>query len=156
MMVPVRTRILVVPIVALAAVAVAGCAAGDVRFTADTPAGFWVGLWHGMISFVTLVIGIFSDTVHVYETDNTGGWYDFGFLLGTTIIWGSGHRATPRRKRPTLDDREWDEIGAKVEAKLERKIREWAQAEPDEDWEQVGSKAERKLKQRLREWAEQP
>ena len=39
----------------------AGCAAGNPRFTADEPAGFWMGLWHGAIGVVTLVIGIFDD-----------------------------------------------------------------------------------------------
>ncbi|MDH5395384.1 MAG: hypothetical protein OEW97_03855, partial [Gammaproteobacteria bacterium] len=61
------------------------CTAGDVRFTAtggEGPAGFLYGLWHGVISVITLIIHIFNETVHVYETNNVGGWYDFGFLLG--------------------------------------------------------------------------
>jgi len=88
----------------LALVAVAlllsACAAGDPRFTAETPAGFWIGLWHGIISVVTLVIGIFDDSVRVYETHNTGAWYDFGFLFGVIAIWGgSSHQAGCRRRR---------------------------------------------------------
>lgn len=138
--------------IAIAVVAVsAACTAGDPRFTVEAPAGFWVGLWHGMISMITLVIGIFADGVHVYEIHNTGGWYDLGFLLGVAAVWGSGHHAT-RRRRPR--DPEWEEIGRKVEAKLKRILRGWAEATPDEDWQVVGAKAERKLKQRLRAWAE--
>lgn len=131
----------------------ASCTAGDPRFTSETPAGFWAGLWHGMISFITLVIGIFSDSVHVYESNNTGGWYDFGFVVGVASVWGSGHRA--RRRRPQRDP-EWEEIGRKVEAKLKRILRGWAEADPDESWQVVGEKAERKLKQRLRRWADEP
>lgn len=89
------------PLAALALVALvlAGCAAGDARFE-QAEAGFWVGLWHGMISCITLVIGIFDDSVRVYEVHNTGGWYDFGFLVGVTSIWGAGsHRAGRRRRR---------------------------------------------------------
>lgn len=87
---------------ALAAIAVtlAGCVAGDARFTASTPAGFWVGLWHGLISCITLVVGIFDDGVRMYETHNRGGWYDFGFLVGATSLWGAGsHHAGTKRRR---------------------------------------------------------
>ena len=60
----------------------AGCAAGDPRFTAESPAGFWQGLWHGMISVIALIVGLFKDSVGVYEIHNNGSWYDFGFLIG--------------------------------------------------------------------------
>lgn len=147
-----RDRLLVTAATTVAALALAGCAAGDPRFGVDAPAGFWVGLWHGMISCITLVIGIFSDTVRVYEPDNTGGWYDFGFLLGASAFWGAGSHRAGRRQR----DAEWEEIGHKVEKKLQRLIRMWAEAAPDEDWKQVEAKAERKLKDRLRRWADEP
>lgn len=92
----------VLTLVALAAVLTA-CTAGDPRFTVETPAGFWLGLWHGAIAPATLVIGIFDDAVAMYELHNTGGWYDFGFFVGATSIWGAGsHRAgcsLNRRKR---------------------------------------------------------
>lgn len=134
-----------------------GCAAGDPRFTAESPAGFWQGLWHGIISVVCLVIGIFSDTVKVYEVNNSGGWYDFGFIFGVIAFWGGGgakgyHGRRVRRQ----DQREWEEVGRKVEAKMRRKIREWAEAEPDEEWNVVEGKAEEKLKRRLRSWADEP
>lgn len=76
-----------------------GCAAGDPRFTAEAPAGFWVGLWHGAISFVTLVVGLFQEGVEVYERNNAGGWYDFGFLMGATSVWGGGSSAGYHRSR---------------------------------------------------------
>jgi hypothetical protein len=143
--------------VLVAAIVVAGCAAGDARFTVDAPAGFWSGLWHGMISCITLIIGIFNDTVSVYEVNNTGGWYDFGFLIGAGGIWGGSPTVTVgRRRRRRRHDAEWDEIGTKVEAKIRRRIREWAEAEPDEDWKVVEDKAEAKLKRRFRQWAEEP
>lgn len=144
----------VLAVVALvAASALVGCAAGNPRFTAETPAGFWGGLWHGMIALVTLVIGLFDESVRVYETHNSGGWYDLGFVIGVACVWGSGHRASrPRMRR----DPEWEEIGRKVEAKLKRILRGWAEADPDESWQVVGEKAERKLKQRLRRWADEP
>lgn len=153
-------QVRLVAAVAVTALLVSGCTAGDQMFTAQEPAGFWAGLWHGMISVITLIVGIFSDTVRVYEPNNTGGWYDAGFLCGVLCIWGSGHKTyqvtwrKPRRARQR--DREWEEIGKKVEAKLQRKIREWAEAEPNEDWDVVGQKAEDKLKRQVRQWAEEP
>lgn len=143
-------------VVALGALVLAGCAAGDPRFTLDEPAGFWVGLWHGIISIITLVIGVFSDGVRVYEVHNTGGWYDFGFLLGVTAVWGGGSSTAHRRRVKSRREQQWEEIGRMVESKVRRKVREWAEAEPGEDWSVVEAKAEDKLKRRFREWASKP
>lgn len=89
-----RIRWLLLLAVALALVA--SCAAGDPRFTADQPAGFWMGLWHGLIAWVALIIGLFNDHVQIYERVNTGGWYDFGFLIGATCLFGAGHQSQRR------------------------------------------------------------
>jgi hypothetical protein len=151
-----RNRVIVVTCAVMASLVVAGCAAGDPRFTEEAPAGFWVGLWHGMISVITLIVGIFYDSVEIYERNNTGGWYDLGYLIGVTLVWGGGSHTAHRRSRSRRDQKEWEEIGRKVEAKIKRKIRVWAEAEPDEDWNLVETKAEEKLKRKIREWAEEP
>mgnify|MGYP000220892179 CR=1 FL=1 len=138
------------------------CAAGNVQFTSDTPAGFWYGLWHGVISFITLIIHVFNDSVSVYETNNTGGWYDFGFLLGVIFIWGGGCHAKCKSSSRKKRDQEWEEIGDKVEIKVMRKLKNWAEdengdetgAENKQDWDDTCKKVERKLKRKLREWAE--
>ncbi len=140
--------------VAAAALVLTGCAAGDPQFTVEDPAGFWHGLWHGMISFITLIIGIFSDSVGVYEIANTGGWYDFGFLIGATAIWGGGSSRYHHQRRKTQRDKEWEELAQKAERKIRRKIRQWAEAEPDDDWDLVEVKAEEKFKRKVREWAD--
>lgn len=80
-------------LVGLGAGVLAACAAGDPRFTTEDPAGFWFGLWHGLIAFITLVIGLFDDSVEVYERANSGGWYDLGFLLGASCWAGSAHQS---------------------------------------------------------------
>ena len=61
-------------------------------------AGFWQGLWHGLIAIVTFIISLFKDTVSVYEVHNNGAWYNFGFILGMMIILGGGGKGTCRRK----------------------------------------------------------
>ncbi len=53
-------------------------------------AGFWLGLWHGLISPITFVISLFSKTVRLYEVHNNGGWYNFGFVLGAGLFLGGG------------------------------------------------------------------
>jgi len=141
-------------LVMVAAVA-SGCAAGTERFSAEQPAGFWAGVWHGAISVVTLIVHIFNDNVRIYEVDNTGGWYDFGFLFGVICIWGGGSGAScARGKRRKKEDEDWEEVCGKVEQKIKRKVREWAEAEPDEEWDEVEKKVEHKLRDKLRKWAE--
>ncbi len=85
--------------VALALV-LCSCVAGDARFTAANLAGFWPGLWHGTISWITLIVSIFDSGVQIYERNNTGGWYDFGFMWGVSSApgsllsrWRSAHKA---------------------------------------------------------------
>jgi len=134
------------------------CAAGDAQFTQDSQAGFWYGLWHGIIALISLIIHVFNESVVVYEINNTGGWYDFGFLLGVIVIWGGGSHMTCKSTENKKCDKEWEEIGDKVEIKVMRKLKEWAEDEEntdfDKDWEEIGEKVEKKLKHKIREWAE--
>ena len=96
-------NVLVAVVLVTAVLALAGCGAGP-NAMVNTPneegqvAGFWQGLWHGIIAPVTFVISLFSDKVHVFETHNNGNWYVFGFLLGLTAVWGGGGRASSRRR----------------------------------------------------------
>ena len=76
----------------------AGCAAGanpGVGTVAESGhiAGFWLGLWHGVIAPITFVISLFNDGVNVYEVHNNGNWYNFGFVLGVGLLRGGSHGA---------------------------------------------------------------
>jgi hypothetical protein len=80
-----------------------GCAPGpnSMADTADSEgeiAGFWLGLWQGIIAPITFIISLFSDKVHMYEVHNNGGWYNFGFLLGMMIILGGSGGGAARRR----------------------------------------------------------
>ena len=35
-------------------------------------AGFWLGLWHGMIAPITFILSLFEPTVNFYEVHNNG------------------------------------------------------------------------------------
>lgn len=60
-------------------------------------AGFFMGLWHGIIAPVTFVLSLIFDKISLYEVHNTGGWYDLGFVLGAGILFGGGGRASRKR-----------------------------------------------------------
>ncbi|MBC7790557.1 MAG: hypothetical protein H7Z74_11475 [Anaerolineae bacterium] len=58
------------------------------------PAGFWAGFWHGLIVPVAFVVSLFNTGVRIYEKNNRGRWYDFGFIIGASIsIGGGGHES---------------------------------------------------------------
>jgi hypothetical protein len=136
----------------------AACAPGNERFAGESPAGFWAGLWHGAIGIITFIISLFTDAVSFYESNNSGSWYDFGFVLGILCVWGSGTGSAVKCKKwgkSSPSEQDWDEIGRKVEKKIMGKIKVWAEAEDDSDWEEVSKKAEKKLKKKIKEWLDE-
>ena len=77
--------------VAVAALALlASCASqidAGVSQEAASP-GFWWGLWRGFIFPWSFIGSLFNPDIAVYAVPNTGGWYDFGFFLGVTVLGG--------------------------------------------------------------------
>jgi hypothetical protein len=62
-------------------------------------AGILLGIWHGIISPVTLVLSFFNKGVQMYEVHNDGNQYNLGFLIGVALVFvilgtllGSGRR----------------------------------------------------------------
>jgi hypothetical protein len=97
-------KALVLVVATLAVVALVGCAPSPNQLV-NTPdeagkvAGFWAGLWHGIIAPITFIMSLFSDNVDVYEVHNNGNWYNFGFLIGMMIIFGGGGGGASRSSR---------------------------------------------------------
>lgn len=87
------TMLLVVVVLALTS-----CAAGanEAAGGRGADAGFLYGLWHGFITPVTFLVSLFSDSVGIYEVDNDGAWYDFGYVLGLSVIFSGGGAASRR------------------------------------------------------------
>ncbi len=69
---------------------------GTVVADAGQPAGFWLGLWQGLIAPVTFVVSLFNDQVGIYEVHNSGNLYNLGYVLGLGFIVG-GSNAGSRR-----------------------------------------------------------
>ena len=132
------------------------CAPGNTRFD-EKPAGFWAGLWHGLICVITFIISLFTDSVEMYEVTNNGGWYNFGFLLGAIIALGGSCGSSCKSKRKkSAREKEWAEIAEKVEEKVRKGIKNWVDEEDakQDDWEEIGKKVEEKIKRELHKWAD--
>jgi hypothetical protein len=102
-----RTPLLAL-VVAGGGLVLAACAPGANNVVAaggQELAGFWLGLWHGVITPVTFVISLFNDNVNIYEVHNNGNWYNFGFVLGLGVVFGSGSRASKPAKRSVQSPR---------------------------------------------------
>jgi hypothetical protein len=50
-------------------------------------AGLGTGLWHGLISIVTLVMSFINPEIQMYEVHNNGQLYNLGFLLGAILLF---------------------------------------------------------------------
>ena len=50
-------------------------------------AGILTGIWHGVISPITLVVSFFDPNVQMYEVHNDGSQYNLGFLLGVALVF---------------------------------------------------------------------
>jgi hypothetical protein len=51
-------------------------------------AGLLPGIWHGIISPITLIVSFFNKDTQIYEVHNNGTQYNLGFLLGVLISFG--------------------------------------------------------------------
>lgn len=64
--------------------------------------GFVDGLWHGAVMPVSFIASIFDEKAAIYAVNNNGAWYNFGFLLGFSAVWGE----ILRRTNPTKEQKE--------------------------------------------------
>ncbi|HEX5644137.1 MAG TPA: hypothetical protein VFX62_01330 [Erythrobacter sp.] len=84
---------------ALLAVLLSACASqvdAGVADEAGTP-GFWWGLWHGFVFPWAWIGSLFDSEIAVYAVPNRGGWYDFGFFLGITVLGGGSWFSSKQR-----------------------------------------------------------
>ena len=84
---------------AIAILALSACAPGPnpAVDVGPDPAGFWLGLWQGFIAPVTFFISLFTDNVNIYEVNNNGNWYDFGYVIGAGLLLSGGIFGRKRR-----------------------------------------------------------
>jgi hypothetical protein len=71
---------------AAVALAIASCAHQPTPEASDPP-GFFSGLLHGFLIVFSFIGSLFTD-VRIYSFPNSGGWYDFGYLIGASMFLG--------------------------------------------------------------------
>ena len=91
-------------LISVMALLLAACAAGanpevGIESADGDVAGFWLGLWHGIIAPLTFAISLFTDTINMYDVNNNGNWYDFGFVIGAGILFGGGGSGACRSRK---------------------------------------------------------
>lgn len=87
-----KTHIVVLVLALVTVLFAAGCAPTPTPpshspGTDSDVAGFWKGLWHGLIVLFTFVISLFNDNVGIYQAHNSGNLYNLGFVLGLMIFF---------------------------------------------------------------------
>ncbi len=150
-----KHKMIMIGVLFIAIAFLSGCAANNTMYL-EKPAGFWAGLWHGFIIVISFIISLFTDSVTVYEFNNTGNWYNFGFVLGAMIALGGQGKMCCKKKPKSDKEKEWEEIGVKVEEKVRTGIKKWVDENDEEksEWEEIGKKVEEKIKRELRNWAD--
>ena len=69
-----------------------------VSHAAEAP-GFLLGLWHGFVFPWAWIGSLFDPHIAVYSVPNDGGWYDFGFFIGITVLGGGSWFGSKRHGR---------------------------------------------------------
>lgn len=90
-----RLKLLILIILVL--LTLTGCMPGDGSYSLQKPANFLSGIWHGWVAPISLIFSIGKNNIRIYETINTGFWYDFGFYMA--IISGFGGLSISRDRR---------------------------------------------------------
>lgn len=90
---------LIIGLFVLGVMAIWGCAPGGGSYSPIDKAGFLSGIWHGWIAPITLIVGFFNDNIRIYEINNTGWWYDFGFYMAVISEFGGLHLNRTRKEK---------------------------------------------------------
>jgi hypothetical protein len=91
-----RTTTLILLLMLAVMLLLTACAPGSGHWERK-PAGFFSGIWHGWIAPISLIWHLFDSDIRIYETNNTGGWYDLGFYIA--VIGGFGGFALTRKRK---------------------------------------------------------
>jgi hypothetical protein len=87
-----RHRILCFAAICGVALLLASCATQPYPSAYDPP-GFFSGLLHGFLIVFSFIGSLLTD-YRIYAFPNSGGWYDFGYLIGASMfLGGSGASA---------------------------------------------------------------
>lgn len=96
-------KYLLVGIILIVVLMCLSCAPGNERWdqavNPGSVAGFWAGVWHGLIIVISFIVSLFTHEVGLYEVNNTGWPYNLGFLIGLYGSVGGGLHLGGRKRR---------------------------------------------------------
>jgi len=92
-----KTKWLLLAIMMVFTLLLTSCFPGRVEDISSKPAGFFMGIWHGWLAPLSLIVSLFKPETRIYEVVNTGWWYDFGYYIA--IISGFGGLSLFREKK---------------------------------------------------------
>jgi hypothetical protein len=81
-------RLITLAAICAAALLLQSCATQPSPEGLDPP-GLLSGLLHGFLILFSFIASLFTD-YRIYAYPNSGGWYDFGYLLGAMMFLGGG------------------------------------------------------------------
>lgn len=88
-------------LVSMIVLLLASCLPGTVALEKQ-PSGFFMGIWHGWIAPISLIVRLFKPEVRIYDPINTGWWYEFGYYMA--VISGFGGLSLARKSRSHRKD----------------------------------------------------
>ena len=83
-----RRKLILWATLIVAVLLLAGCATQSLQNIGDPP-GFFKGVFHGFILLFSFIASLFTD-YEIYAFPNSGGWYNFGYLIGVMLFFGGG------------------------------------------------------------------
>ncbi|MCL2407246.1 MAG: hypothetical protein FWC95_04895 [Defluviitaleaceae bacterium] len=76
-----KKKIFLLTSAAVALLLLSSCWPSAYQYYGADEAGFFRGIWHGIISPISLIGSIFNSDISVFEVNNRGFWYYLGFLI---------------------------------------------------------------------------
>jgi hypothetical protein len=79
------------------------------RDLSGPPANFWLGLWQGLIVFLSFIASWFDHNIVLYQVNNNGFWYNLGYVIGLVVLGAGGRggaRASRVKEKPTVQGQE--------------------------------------------------
>jgi hypothetical protein len=79
------------------------------RDLSGAPANFWLGLWQGLIVFLSFIASWFDNNIVLYQVNNNGFWYNLGYVIGLIVLGAGGGgsaRASRTTQRPKMQGQE--------------------------------------------------
>lgn len=67
--------------------------------TSTDIAGFWLGLWQGVIVCLSFIASLFDKDIVLYQATNSGITYNLGYILGLCISIGAGATSSKKKNK---------------------------------------------------------